>query len=217
MERSLLLDFDGVLINNVKMNRLIQHQATKFFSHHTKIPYDMSFKLNNKFYKHYGHTVNFVKDLVPKDVNMLDFNEYVYSPEVLSCASDELTLYDKHKFHEWEAIINAFKSYNYDVKIFSNAPLCWIDICLSNLSVSSDVFDDVICFDNVRSLKPAEQAYHDIYKNEERIIFVDDTKENLYCLLNQPTWIPILYDTEDKYQETLCDTINYPEMLLGYI
>lgn len=220
MEKSLLLDFDGVLLRNAEMNRIVQHRATKFFSYKTKIPYDISYKLNNKFYKHYGHTVNFVKDLVPQEISMVDFNEFVYSPELLSSIEKEITLKDKCQFVKWQTTFDIFRTYNYNVKLFSNAPLCWINACIHNLCDNHQdlsLFDEVICFDNSRALKPSEQSYEDVYKNEEKILFVDDTEENLYYLLNKPIWTPILYDEKNEHSNKFFATINDPEMLLHYL
>ena len=81
MSKTLLLDFDGVLFNNPRMNRMIQHRATIYFQHYTRVPYKVASKLNAKFYKNYGHTVTFMKDIMeyPDTVNIQDFNEFVYS------------------------------------------------------------------------------------------------------------------------------------------
>ena len=131
----------------------------------------------------------------------------------MSCVQQEITPFEKNEFLKWKSVISVFKLYDYDVKIFSNAPMTWITTCLDGLSKENDIFDDIVCYDNLISLKPDKKSYDSVYKNEKKILFVDDCEENLFKLMNDPIWIPILYQKSHiRY-----NTIYNPETLIEYI
>ena len=163
MSKTLLLDFDGVIFNNPRMNKMIQHRATIYFQHHTQMPYKVASKLNVKFYKNYGHTVNFIKDIIeyPESVNIQDFNEFVYSTKTLDTISKEMRQSDIHLASLWCDTIAEFRENDYQIKIFSNAPHHWIHRCLEDFPDYDlkYMFDDCFCFDNLNSIKPNKAVY----------------------------------------------------------
>lgn len=217
MSKSLLLDFDGVLFANDKMNKIIEHRSTIYLNHHTKIPYKVASKINSKFYKQFGHTVNLVKELVEDSstVTMEDFNDFVYSRKTLRSIKEELTLNDMELSRLWGYTIQEYIDSGYSVKIFSNAPLVWIEECLFTLSNDMLSFDDITCFDNLSRLKPDIHSYLETYKNENRIIFVDDSIDNLKPIQGDDVWIPVLFG--NAIVSDMCFTTDNPLHLKKFI
>lgn len=207
MSKSLLLDFDGVIFNNIRMNRIIQHRATLYLQNYTHMPYYVASKVNAKLYKKYGHTVYLMKDLIeyPENITMNDFNDYVYSSKVLDSISEEIDNDDIYTANQWSDTIQQFKDNDYKVKIFSNAPSKWIERCLNVLPGDMhSIFDDCFCFDNLESLKPTEDSYFEVYENEKKIIFVDDSIDNLKPTQEFENWYPVFFgkNTEDDIFST---------------
>ena len=221
MSKTLLLDFDGVLFNNPRMNRMIQHRATIYFQHYTQVPYKVASKLNAKFYKNYGHTVTFMKDIMeyPNEVNVQDFNEFVYSTKTLDTISKEMRQSDIHLASLWGDTIAEFREHDYAIKIFSNAPQNWIHRCLEDFPDYDlkYMFDDCFCFDNLNFMKPKKESYMEVYDHEEKIVFVDDSVDNLKPLFNnedhgdqacfsQCVWYPVHFGKSNT--DSLFSTTN---------
>ena len=221
MSKTLLLDFDGVIFNNPRMNRMIQHRATIYFQHYTQVPYKVASKLNAKFYKNYGHTVTFMKDIMeyPNEVNVQDFNEFVYSTKTLDTISKEMRQSDIHLASLWGDTIAEFREHDYAIKIFSNAPQNWIHRCLEDFPDYDlkYMFDDCFCFDNLNFMKPKKESYMEVYDHEEKIVFVDDSVDNLKPLFNnedhgdqacfsQCVWYPVHFGKSNT--DSLFSTTN---------
>lgn len=221
MSKTLLLDFDGVIFNNPRMNRMIQHRATIYFQHYTQVPYKVASKLNAKFYKNYGHTVTFMKDIMeyPNTVDIQDFNEFVYSTKTLDTISKEMRQSDIHLASLWCDTIAEFREHDYAIKIFSNAPQNWIHRCLEDFPDYDlkYMFDDCFCFDNLNFMKPKKESYMEVYDHEEKIVFVDDSVDNLKPLFNnedhgdqacfsQCVWYPVHFGKSNT--DSLFSTTN---------
>ena len=194
MSKTLLLDFDGVIFNNSKMNQMIQHRATIYFQHHTRMPYHVAAKLNSKYYKPYGHTVYFMKDILEDSdsVSIKEFNEFVYSSKTLDTISKELNSNDVQMAKMWRDTIQQFKENDYFIKLFSNAPSIWIDRCLEELPYNLNyLLDDCFCFDNLENLKPNKNSYNCVHESEQKIVFVDDSVDNLKPVQHYEHWKPV--------------------------
>jgi FMN phosphatase YigB (HAD superfamily) len=206
MDKCLLLDFDGVIINNETINENVTEKASCFLAKHTHIKPQSAVKINRKNYRKFGHTLyltNYINKNKKKyePLTIDDFNNYVYDEDFIrsNCLS-HLNSNDTTLFTEWVYFIDETKRaalFN-DVYIFSNAPSLWINQIMRELERLSGIkmnIDDVISvpeeFHN--NLKPDLYPYDQFtssYSYESEIIFVDDSETNL----QYTRWTNVLFD-----------------------
>ena len=206
MDRCLLLDFDGVIINNWTINENVTEKAACFLAKHTHINTKSALKINKKNYRKFGHTLyltNYINKIErnSKPLTIDDFNNYVYDYDFIqnNCLS-HLNSNDVDLFMDWVYFIDETKGAALfdDIFIFSNAPSVSRtqrfknEECLSGIKMN---IDDVISvpeqFQN--NLKPDLYPYDQVtssYPYESEIIFVDDNETNL----QYTRWTNFLFD-----------------------
>lgn len=206
MNNCLLLDFDGVIINNKVINHNIANKSSLFLSEHTHIKPHQAIEINKRNYRTFGHTLyltNYInkhkKNYKPLTID--DFNSYVYKEEFIHrTCMNHINSNDIELFVDWVNFINEIKGSNIcdDVFIFSNAPKVWIQLTIEELEKKSQIkmnIDDIISvpeeFDN--TLKPDQYPY-DSFTNtkayKDKIFFVDDNETNL----QYSKWCNFLFD-----------------------
>ena len=206
MDKCLLLDFDGVIINNGTINENITEKAACFLAKHTHINPQSALKINKRNYRKFGHTLYLTNYINKNERNyepltIDDFNNYVYEDAFIqnNCLS-HLNSTDVDLFTEWVYFIDETKRTALfdDVFIFSNAPSVWINQTIRELECIADIkmnIDDVISvpeqFEN--KLKPDQHPYDQFtssYPYESEIIYVDDSETNL----QYTKWTNFLFD-----------------------
>lgn len=194
-----LLDFDGVIVRNDKIGKLIQHRSEKFVKKFLGISQTHAVVLNKLLYKKWGHTVNGIVEISNKrdhlrDV-LYDYNTFVFKDdfphdEVMSCIT-------RHDAMWLDAIAESTQRDDlYDkFGLFTNAPLKWCESISFMLGKELSHFidyDKIFTSDN-GSLKPLSSAYEAIEhklldSNDGLIHFVDDTYINIRPIELSSKW-----------------------------
>jgi FMN phosphatase YigB (HAD superfamily) len=222
----LLLDFDGVLLNNEKINEKIEHRAAKFVGKKMHISESSARTLNRKHYKKYGHSVYMLNHFFKKRganamVTLEEFNTYLYQRDFAQECCTLINHKDKRLFSHWMYAIETLRKKNLvdEVCIFSNSPRIWMTDSLQYMDEAySDQIEAIISvpekYDDL--LKPNKSVYT-AFENDkahiDKIVFVDDNITNL----QHDPWINILYTphTQQISKEKTCDdettiTISHP-------
>lgn len=232
----LLLDFDGVLLNNYYINNKIQERAGLFMSSKLHISYDHAQNINKKYYKKFGHTIHLMNYLLKhmhtkSRVTLDDFNNFVYNSRFIDECADHINDSDLYVYDQWNNVIDALlkKSIISNTFIFSNAPTKWLSYNVEMLNEKTmqkrNLYDKLISVpENYGNLlKPDIRAYSGFSKNYDfdEYIFVDD---NLINLVDK-SWENFLYSSEsfeNKYQsvDIDCNKVNIlyePNDLLHFL
>lgn len=221
MDKCLLLDFDGVIINNGTINENITEKAACFLAKHTHIRPQNALKINRRNYRKFGHTLyltNYINknERNYKPLTIDDFNNYVYEDDFIqnNCLS-HLNPNDVDLFTEWVYFIDETKRTALfdEAFIFSNAPSAWVNQTITELECIAGIkmnIDDVISvpenFDN--NLKPDRYPYDQFTSNypyESEIIYVDDSETNL----QYTKWTNFLFDPLKKDHHKKSDKKNH--------
>lgn len=181
--KSLLLDIDGVLVRDTRLQNKISSRCAKYTA--SKLPdVDDPVGLTQSLYLQYGHTALGLQKCFGIDTS--DFNDAVYTKDVLI---------DLQKFLKSDIFVNDaeyIKDFIYrgwEVNLFSNTPDSY------QWRVASAIHDLVGCSPigtsgSNRKLKPDPLAYT-YFPTHKTHVFVDDSSLNLKVAQNLPNWYPI--------------------------
>ena len=189
--KTLLFDFDGVLIKNSKLESIIEDKSVEFISkrlHNPPNPKD----LNRDFYRNFGHTAIGLKYHIKKKHKLqLDCNEYIndYNEYVFSNINyDDLKTYISKE----------------NVGIFTNAPSTWCEniAMLMDFDIYEHVNEDFMFTSNEGLVKPILSSYNNVEeKINTDILFIDDSIQNLLPILYNDRWD--LYLQNNFYRQNL--------------
>ena len=188
MSDIVLLDFDGVLINNPIISKYITEKSAHFVRRKYKLRSRCeAINLNKFIYKNYGHSaLSYNRE--DDTSNILEYNDFVFKSINYSLINNCMTLQDK-------CDIRNMKVYGKKFGLFTNAPLSWcLNICALADVDMYDFIDEKYCFtSNAGLLKPKLEAYENVEANVlpeyEKIRFVDDNLINLEPIASNPLWI----------------------------
>lgn len=201
MGYALLLDFDGVMLSNSKLNDMISSNCNRFFSKKTGLPLHEASAINRTYYKKYGHTLNLLNKRMLKDTNVFidEFNDSVYDADTLRSIKYNLEPKDILEFQDWKRTISELDADH--VIVYSNAPSTWLHECLNalgNASRSCILFDEVVSVPETNGglFKPSHEVYDSIEStlSSQKIMFIDDSIDNLP--IHRPSWTNVLYGTD---------------------
>jgi len=187
MSDIVLLDFDGVILNNPIITKYIIEKSVHFVKHKYKLKSRCdAIKLNKYIYKHYGHTALSSNPNDDKS-NILEYNDYVFKNINYSLLNNCLSLQEK-------CDIRDMRVYKRKFGLFTNAPLSWcLNICaLADIDMF-EFIDEEYCFtSNDGMLKPKIETYDNVESvvltEYEKIKFVDDSLINLKPINSNPWW-----------------------------
>ena len=199
----LLLDVDGVLIRNDRILNSIVKRAELFVSKYAPPNVDIV-KFNRSLREIHSHTVfGLQNECKLTDITIDEFNEFVYTPEIL----DSLWSYLKgDDFSYTKENLNRIDSPTY---LFSNAPLVWTSPVAEILNI-----DPQNILVPKSGLKPYRSVYDEVYiKVAETVenpylVFLDDSVVNLVPLNGSTIWKPIYYSERECCSIKGIDTIN---------
>lgn len=218
---SILIDFDGVLLNNQHLNTKISDRCDRYFSHKTGLSLQKSKQINRTYYKQYGHTLNLLNEKILKDTQVFleDFNDYVYDTKLLREVKWDINKKDLFNFKEWAYVLSKLEAD--DTYVFSNAPSIWLKECISSLeclSSSSLGLTDIISVPEMNDglFKPTPLVYDrmdTLLSND--IVFIDDSEQNLP--IHRENWTNVLYNENVIYSSISKDyiTIHTPKDMLS--
>lgn len=193
MSSSILLDFDGVLIKNKNLGKLIEQKSIEFIKHKYSKSLHECTLVNTHFYKTYGHTALGL-DTSNYKQNILDYNQFVFSKLDYNELANMITDSDKE-------LLSRMKEYSYSFGLFTNAPLSWCEnICHIAGTDIEHFIDDTKLFTSDNGLiKPKDEFYTHVenkLKKDKTIHFIDDSLINLNGIIaSNPKWVTHHIDT----------------------
>lgn len=210
LPRHVLVDFDGVIIQNKKCQKVVENRIVQYVARNYNISDIKEARLLNTFlYKKYGHTYWGLRDVPPiRHVNhttLTDFNSAVYGPgladEIIEATGGfECFQNDLENWQRFCSLCAGSATQNY---IFSNAPKNWCDFftgCINTKYSVSNLHDYIP--DGLELLKPRKEIYQfinqDIVKHQP-VVFIDDSVINLAYPLILPNWTNILFDPQNEH------------------
>lgn len=196
--KTLLLDFDGVILRNKSIEKHLIKKIEKFSQRYLKITNsDLASSINRQIYSTSGHTLIGLQNF-GCPVSLRDFNDEIYN-------IDYHSLYQLNYDNKMENDIlslRKLKSWCDDRKIkifiFSNSPDIW---CRSFLDLMSSEFKNIEILNNFNSsffLKPQDSFYNYIEKiiNTDLIYFVDDKWINFNPVFSKNKWVNIFFSDQ---------------------
>lgn len=194
---SILLDFDGVIINNTNISSFVASKSEQFIAKKYNLSSHKSKQLNRVFYKTHGHTAIGV-DPKEYESHILDYNHYVFANIDYSNLKNMITMKDKHNIKQLASSLEGEK-----YGLFTNAPISWCEnICWAANMDIYDFIDDTKCFTSDNGLiKPKKKIYNLVeseLKNDRTIYFIDDNEINFKEILHNDKWKTGLFKPNEQ-------------------
>jgi FMN phosphatase YigB (HAD superfamily) len=199
-----LVDFDGVVLKNAYAKKYIDRRIKQFVKR--------KLNTNNKtvveqFAKHiycsHGHT-QYGLSKHGFTTTLSEFNYYVYESYDAKQEYKNISL-SKHEKAEWEGFQSICKQNDIDVKLFSNAPVSWLQ---NFISYDKSVFDlseyleryrhtDAISKHMLKPTKKIAQITSLFLSNKyDHYYFIDDSLRNLSMVANNRKYTGIWYNSD---------------------
>ncbi len=182
----LLLDFDGVVLKNHPIHKVVVDRCTNFVHKVVKCPNkEFASKLNKDLYYNAGHTLYGLNKLGYEGVNEKDFEKYVYKDIDYNDYLYNVTETHKSDIESFKHLETHCKKNNIEMLFFSNAPDIWCYSICNKMGISQLP----TTYSYMSRLKPEPQSYMDLdlHLNSDLYVFVDDKLTNL---LNTPNTNP---------------------------
>jgi len=188
---NVLLDFDGVLLQNDRINKIIKERSIQYVKHRTKLPYDNAKILNNQLYPALGHTALILNNNHNYHHEVFEYNKQVFydmnfQEYIQPCFNDE----DKNHIQNMLDIIECFGK---KPGLFTNTPLIWVEQNLDCLGLQiEDIFDTNMLFTSDEGfIKPKFDTYERInnYLYKQNTLFIDDSVININAITQYDNWV----------------------------
>lgn len=202
LQRALLLDFDGVVVKNKRVQNYVGHACTQFFAKKTGLSYNKAKKLNQQLYPLYGHSSLALQKKLNIPCSIQDFNKGVYCDLIDYAVVKRLLCRDDFTYARALAtLVGSF----YDpcqTYIFSNAPDVWCIFLLRTLGIEYLVTEKkgFLCSNTFNCIKPMPEMYARAaaatqlrQPNLQHIMFVDDSLINFAPIMNESQWSTVHY------------------------
>ena len=195
MNRTLLLDIDGVLIRDKNLISHVRDNCVRYVQ--TKFPSCKNpVETNRTLYLAYGHTARGLRDVHHIDVS--DFNEHVYDRHLM----DHLTeVIYSNEFQKEARDLHDLMHTGWSIALFTNAPIQWARPVAR--AISDRIYVSCVGSD-LTALKPEPGAYMS-FMNGGNHIYVDDSLKNLGPTRKMKHWNPVYFG--DEYVEW-CPTVS---------
>lgn len=214
----LLLDVDGVIVQDRKLLLRVERNAARYVYRHVKTQDYVS--LNKHLYHKYGHTLIGLQEEHKVKDSIYDFNNFVYDAYTINHlksylnSSDFQTIYDDIK-----TVLFECKNANVPVYLFSNAPLTWCRHVAYKLQISG--FNVLSGYD-LHMLKPIKAVYRKAhghismkeYSDKMTLMLVDDSPKNLAPISTRLDWIPIQFvnPSTEYVNDNIANVYNFKEL-----
>lgn len=187
-----LVDFDGVIIKNKKINKVVVDRIEGYVQHKLGVSKDSAGALNEILYKKHGHTVKGMKKLRPNDTCLQEFNDYVYTGILDHIGDIDVS----NEIKAWQDFENTLDTYHVPYMIFTNAPRAWTNIFIDPKIPN---LHDIIGL-NETTLKPGNYIYKIAQQvfDDKTIFFIDDKVDNLDFPRQKLNW-HTLHFVNDHY------------------
>ena len=211
--KALLLDVDGVILNQPRVLHKLGHKAVQFVQQHIpgKRNILQAAEINTLLYSNFGHTHRGLREVYGKKApDVATFNQFVYDKDLLSYLmihdNDEIL---KTRGEQIKHLVEHAISLNIPCYLFSNAPDVWCNTILDMLSISTlipshqrltsshPVFQDNLLKPDASLYKNVATFVEQTHRENLQLVFVDDSLTNLIPILNSPGWKPVLLKATD--------------------
>lgn len=199
---ALLLDIDGVIVQQPRLLQRVEKNAVQYTRHKTRVK-DAQV-LNMRLYKQHGHTLLGLQKEFGVTDNIIDFNKHVYTDELLGDLNTHLHSSEFTKdIIGLDTVLLLCSSYNIPVYLFSNASFAWCLLVAERLGISP--WNMIPGYD-LTALKPKKYAYRNAYNYVSRrerntdvnLMFLDDSLRNLIPVQGHPLWTPMHFSLNDN-------------------
>lgn len=207
---ALLLDIDGVCITNRALSKAVYTRSSRFVARKLSQGKRISRHINHILYGSFGHTVHGMNAMFEKNVQVDEFNAYVYD-EALLQAMEFIVQKPSQHIEDLQRLLWRCKQRGVDVFVFSNAPYVWCSSFMDAIGIQHELLpkDRILCADHPllafgQRLKPAKTLYDAVHQHvqmttmdcEAKLVFVDDSLMNLAPVVNNDAWIPVYFNSD---------------------
>lgn len=179
----ILFDFDGVLLNNKKINDYVVDKSVEYVEKRVNCSKSRAKIINNKVYHKLGHTAKLFGN---HKKAVQDYNDFVFNETTLKDVKKLLNENDEKHFND---VIRMKKDFSYG--IFTNTSSIWYTTILDHYNIYNS-FDSNYCFDSDNGLiKPNPISYDSINQcvpSNLNIHFLDDNKLNILPACSYDRW-----------------------------
>jgi hypothetical protein len=189
MNKSLLLDIDGVIVRDKALLSHVKDNCVRYVQ--SKFPDSKNpEEINKMLYLAHGHTAVGLRHVYKMENDGYDFNSKVYDKNLLDHLSEVI---HGTEFQREAKEIHSLISNGMNVTLFTNSPIEWArpvaraisdEICISCTNTSAEF------------LKPGAAAYASFPTNYD-YLYVDDTLKNLGAIRNMKNWQPLYFGNDE--------------------
>jgi beta-phosphoglucomutase-like phosphatase (HAD superfamily) len=217
--RVLMLDFDGVLLRNPKIQRYVGNACNRWLAHKTQTRYIEAKTVNRAGYQKYGHTSLVLQKEFNEPCQIGTFNRELYQeyvrPEVWSRLLNDADITHATQFANSIIVPWQEQQGSHSVFVFSNAPSSWCKTLMRTFNIRHLIPETCfVCSNTLDALKPywqaymkAEEAVKFVCPTVKEIIMVDDQQLNLDPIHVYPTvitstvrWEGLHYSSETSFE-----------------
>ena len=211
--KSLLFDYDGVVIRNKQVLDRVSHASVLFCQRYLHESYSVVSNTNKKYFPKYGHTVTMLQEMFKVNTCMDEYNEFVYEKHM---DYDSIpAMLDQSDLDNKDDIVNCIESFqNQGISygIYTNNCDAWVQRVNRVLGLD-ELFENDLVFsqDNLVHSKPDVRSYQEVEKKfmqstkSQHIVFLDDNKTNLKAVVDNSNWTPIHVSSTSKISTLLGD------------
>tara|TARA_Y100000389_G_scaffold109924_1_gene107044 strand:+ start:23333 stop:23974 length:642 start_codon:yes stop_codon:yes gene_type:complete len=200
----ILLDFDGVVLKNKKVDSYITKKSIEHVAVSRNISLDHAKQLNTKLYPKLGHTSLINTDIHSLSRSIKEYNNYVFNELDYSKIDRMLTKNDKSYVHKIFEIPN---EQSIPLGIFTNAPLSWCEsvLMLCDIDINKEFSEKYLFTSDNSFVKPLQISYDVVEKSmkNRHIFFIDDKKSNLEPIEDKNKWSGIHLDEKTSLHEIM--------------
>lgn len=204
----LLLDLDGVLLHNHKIQKHIEERSVAFILQDRRFrekykddSVSFGYKMNKIGYKSCGHTARWLENTKQC---ALEYNDYVYDDNTLNFVRNNLTEAD---YYHLQKVQHLLEDMEMDIGLCTNTPIRYCETILypgfGTSHVNRRLLENSFTSDT-GLLKPNPDFYDACECKDEPIYFVDDSRINVEGIQSRPNWFGIhVTDRTDLYKELM--------------
>lgn len=200
MQKSLILDIDGVLIRDKKLLKHVRDNCVRYVSE--KLPCcKKPAATNDSLYVATGHTGYGLSKILEIDTS--DFNHRVYDQSLM----DHLQEVISHPIYQAEAAkLHTLTLDGWDITLFTNAPPIWATpVALS--------INDKVKIKCPGYYKPSANAYAHFPRDQVKIYF-DDSIKNLEIIRWSRNWTPVYFGS---HRQSWCPNVETIKDLYNFV
>lgn len=196
---ALMLDFDGVLLKNPKVQKYVAHKCTEYLAKRTGTTYAHAKQTNDARYPVHGHTARVLEKDFGLPCGPREFNQGVYGSMDFERVRSWLTQRDAEYAR---TVLDHWNVRRENTFVFTGAPRKWVLELREALALP---FEDyrVLGSDVLGHFKPDPRAYAEAeffvrlnMPQVESFCLVDDGVENVKMAMVLPRWTGVLYPAE---------------------